>query len=59
MLAAFQALMTAFLGPANDLVNLGAKLQQVEGDINRLDDVLRYQRDPRSISSRKPTRMTE
>lgn len=41
-LVAFQALMLAFTQPINQLVALGSKLQDVEGDMNRLDDVLRY-----------------
>ena len=41
-LVAFQALMVSFLAPVSRLVNLGGKLQTVEGDMNRLDDVLRY-----------------
>ncbi len=40
MLVAFQSLMLAFLNPINRLVSLGGTLQEVKGDINRLDDVL-------------------
>ncbi len=39
-LVAFQSLMASFLGPLNGLLNLGASLQEVEGQMNRLDDVL-------------------
>jgi ABC-type bacteriocin/lantibiotic exporter with double-glycine peptidase domain len=45
-LVAFQLLMAAFITPVNRLVSLGGKLQTVEGDMNRLDDVLRYRLDP-------------
>ncbi len=46
MLVAFQALMTSFLTPVNQMVTLGGTLQDVEGDMNRLDDVFRYRPDP-------------
>lgn len=41
-LIAFQALMIAFVTPIEQLVGLGGKLQLAEGDMNRIDDVLRY-----------------
>jgi len=45
-LVAFQALMGYITGPIKNLVGFGSQLQEIEGDLNRLDDVLRYQRDP-------------
>lgn len=45
-LVAFQALMAAFSGPFNQMVNLGRRYQEVEGNLNRLDDVFRYEVDP-------------
>ncbi|WP_258001478.1 cysteine peptidase family C39 domain-containing protein, partial [Fischerella thermalis] len=41
MLVAFQALMQQFMQPVNNLITLGSSLQEVEGSITRLDDVLR------------------
>lgn len=41
-LIAFQVWMTNFLNPVNQMVNLGSRLQQVKGDMIRLDDVLHY-----------------
>ena len=45
MLIAFQMLMAQFQAPVQSLVGLGAQLQDAEGNINRLDDVLRHKRD--------------
>ena len=40
MLVAFQALMLGFIAPVNRMIDLGSTLQEVDGDIARLDDVL-------------------
>ncbi len=42
MLVAFQSLLASFMGPVRGLVNLGAELQEVAGQLARLDDVLRH-----------------
>ena len=46
MLVAFQSLMSSFQQPVNTLVNFGSTLQELEGDLNRLDDVLGNSLDP-------------
>ena len=40
MLVAFQSLMLSFMAPVNRMMNLGGVLQEVRGDLNRVDDVL-------------------
>jgi NHLM bacteriocin system ABC transporter peptidase/ATP-binding protein len=42
MLVAFQALVASFINPSNALVALGGKIQGFQGDMDRLDDVMRY-----------------
>lgn len=54
MLIAFQTLMIAFITPVNRFVALGGTLQEVRGDMNRLDDVLRAQLDPVVTSNPLP-----
>ncbi|MFZ4534802.1 NHLP family bacteriocin export ABC transporter peptidase/permease/ATPase subunit [Propionivibrio sp.] len=41
MLVAFQSLAQSFSGPVQSLVNLGSQIQQLQGDMDRLDDVQR------------------
>jgi len=45
LLVAFQSLMSSFLEPVYGLLNLGSTIQNLEGDIDRLEDVLRYPED--------------
>jgi NHLM bacteriocin system ABC transporter peptidase/ATP-binding protein len=61
-LIAFQSLMFAFLNPVNKLVELGSTLQEIEGGLKRLDDVLgnrtdaalEVQEDAASVARRLP-----
>ena len=48
-LIAFQSLMLSFSRPVRGLVQFGANLQMVKGDIARLDDVLNYAPDERTL----------
>ena len=43
MLVAFQSLMQSFLMPVEEMVNQGSQFQELEGDMARIDDVLRYE----------------
>jgi NHLM bacteriocin system ABC transporter peptidase/ATP-binding protein len=45
-LVAFQSLVASFMTPANQLLGLSSKLQQAQGNMDRLDDVLKYPLDP-------------
>jgi NHLM bacteriocin system ABC transporter peptidase/ATP-binding protein len=51
ILVAFQSLMLSFMQPVAQLINLGNRLQEAEGDMNRLDDVLRYPADVSVVST--------
>jgi len=45
MLVAYQTLLGSFMRPINTLVSFGSTLQELQADMNRLDDVLRYPED--------------
>ncbi len=45
MLVAFQSLLFSFLAPVNQMVGLGQKLQEAEGDMQRIDDVMNNEPD--------------
>ncbi|MBK5245956.1 MAG: NHLP family bacteriocin export ABC transporter peptidase/permease/ATPase subunit [Peptostreptococcaceae bacterium] len=44
-LVAFQSLMISFLNPISSLMNIGSVIQTMVGDMNRLDDVMKYPED--------------
>jgi NHLM bacteriocin system ABC transporter peptidase/ATP-binding protein len=46
MLVAFQTLMVSFMTPIGQMVTLGTTLQETRGDLDRVEDVLRYEPDP-------------
>jgi NHLM bacteriocin system ABC transporter peptidase/ATP-binding protein len=46
LLVAFQSLMDGFTKPITSFVTFGNALQETGSDLNRLDDVLRYESDP-------------
>lgn len=50
LLVAFQALVISFLNPVNRMVDMGGQLQDLKGDLNRLDDVLRAVPDPQAMA---------
>ncbi|MGE0706199.1 MAG: cysteine peptidase family C39 domain-containing protein, partial [Vicinamibacterales bacterium] len=49
-LVAFVALMQNFQTPIKDLVDLGSEIQELHGDLNRLDDVLMAPPDPEAVT---------
>lgn len=53
MLVAFQSLMASFMAPIGQMVSLGTTLQETHGDLDRVEDVLRYEPDPQA-----PARIT-
>lgn len=49
MLVAFQSLMNSFLAPVKNLLDLGSEIQEMRGDLDRVDDVLKYPfKDPKT-----------
>jgi ABC-type bacteriocin/lantibiotic exporter with double-glycine peptidase domain len=52
MLVAFQSLVASFLNPIGNLVGFGVELQQIKGDLHRLDDILNYRQDDDGVEPR-------
>lgn len=42
MISAFQAYLSGFLGPVNSLVGAGQTLQEMQNEMERIDDVMKY-----------------
>ena len=59
-LVAFQALAVAFNAPIANLVQLGATLQEMAGNLTNVDDVLRHPVEPERTTTRgtRPARLT-
>ena len=53
MLVAFQSLMQQFMQPVNQLVSLGGELQELSGNLNRLDDVLRNPTESETVNDNR------
>ena len=45
LLLAFQACMTSFLSPVNDLIDAGQSIQEMRASIERITDVMEYPED--------------
>jgi NHLM bacteriocin system ABC transporter peptidase/ATP-binding protein len=58
MLIAFQTLVGSFMQPVTGILGLGGKLQEAQGDLARLDDVLNYPED-RSLERPEQTAATD
>jgi NHLM bacteriocin system ABC transporter peptidase/ATP-binding protein len=53
MLVAYQTLLSSFTRPLNAFVQFGSDMQELQADMNRLDDVLRYPADTQYKQTRE------
>jgi ATP-binding cassette, subfamily C, bacterial len=52
MLVALQSLLASFMLPMNNLMHMGGIFQELEGDLDRVDDILQYPDDePATVAS--------
>lgn len=54
-LVAFQALLLNFMSPLRTLLQLGNKLQNIQGNLMRIDDVLNYPIESKTLQIPQPT----
>ena len=59
MFLAFQACMTAFMHPVNDLINAGQSIQEMSGQIERIHDVMQYPEDVNAKEDYDPAELTD
>jgi ABC-type bacteriocin/lantibiotic exporter with double-glycine peptidase domain len=59
MLVAYQTLLGSFTRPLASFVNFSASLQELQADMNRLDDVLRYPADAQYRDKAEPAAGTD
>src|SRR6185436_237144 len=55
MLVAYQTLLGSFTRPLGNFVQFGSTLQELQADMNRVDDVIRYPEDPQYKISAEPS----
>jgi ATP-binding cassette subfamily C protein len=58
MLMAFQSLMQSVIAPVTSLVGFGSILQELQGDLHRLDDVLQHPTQPLNPPAPVPRSLT-
>lgn len=56
MLVAYQSLMSSFTKPLNTFTSFGSTIQELEADMNRIDDVLRYRIDDQYLPEKEEKR---
>jgi NHLM bacteriocin system ABC transporter peptidase/ATP-binding protein len=55
MLVAYQTLLASFTRPLASFVQFGTTLQELQADMNRVDDVIRYPEDAQYAQSARPS----
>ena len=60
MLLAFQAFMTSFLGPVNQVIAAGQSIQEMRASMERIDDVMKYPADvPETVDPKEADGLEE